>query len=69
MTITMHYHKITRHFLGQCVAVALQLSFQSKHFRVLEATDFDDSEIMTVNDATAKACSRIEHTLQLASPS
>lgn len=69
MTITRHYHKITWHFLGQCVAVALQLSFQSKHFRVLEPSDFEDSKIITVNDATAKACGRLEHTLQLASPS
>lgn len=69
MTITRHYHKITQRFLGQCVAVALLLSFQSKHFRVLEPPGFDDSEIMTVNDATTKACGHIEHALQLASPS
>lgn len=69
MTITRHYQKITRHFLGQCVAVALRLSFQSKHFIVLEPPSFDDSEIMTVNDVAAKACGHIERALQLASPS
>lgn len=48
MIITRHYHKITWPFLGQCVAVALQLSFQSRHFRVLESFHFDNSEVRTV---------------------
>lgn len=47
MIITRHYHKITWPFLGQCVAVALQLSFQSRHFRVLESFHFDNSEVRT----------------------
>lgn len=47
MTITRHYHKIAWHFLGHCVALALQLSSQSKHLSVLESPNFDDSGIMT----------------------